>query len=157
MTIDSTASNSSRSITLFTVGFTGKTAQEFFEILKQSGVRRVVDIRLNNASQLAGFTKKGNLEYFLRTIADINYVHEQDFAPTKEILEDYKKKRIDWNQYENQYRRLIEERRPAKKLKPEDFDLACLLCSEPTAEQCHRRLAAEYLKETWGNVTIVHL
>jgi uncharacterized protein (DUF488 family) len=157
MTTDSATANLSPAITLFTVGFTGKSAKEFFETLKQSGVRRVVDIRLNNVSQLAGFTKKGNLEYFLHTIADINYVHEPNFAPTKEILNEYKKKRIDWNEYEIRYRRLIEERQPAKSLMPEDFDRACLLCSEPTAEHCHRRLAAEYLKEAWGNVTIVHL
>ncbi len=120
-------------------------------------MRRVVDIRLNNVSQLAGFTKKRDLEYFLLVIADIDYVHEPDLAPTKEILDDYKKKRIDWNEYESRYRRLIEDRQPAKNLKPEDFDHACLLCSEPMPEHCHRRLAAEYLKEAWGNVTIVHL
>jgi uncharacterized protein (DUF488 family) len=157
MTTDPATTNPTPCITLFTVGFTGKSANEFFELLKQSGVRRVVDIRLNNVSQLAGFTKKRDLEYFLRVIADIGYVHERDLAPTKEILDDYKKKRIDWNEYENRYRRLIEERQPAKNLKPEDFDRSCLLCSEPTAEHCHRRLAAEYLKEAWGNVTIVHL
>ena len=157
MTTEPATSNPSPSITLFTVGFAGKTAKDFFETLKQSGVRRVIDIRLNNVSQLAGFTKKRDLEYFLRAIVDIDYVHEQDLAPTKDILDDYKKKRIDWNEYENRYRRLIEERQPAKNFKPEDFDRACLLCSEPTAEQCHRRLAAEYLKEAWGNVTIVHL
>ena len=157
MTPDPASMNTSPPITLFTVGFAGKSAKDFFETLKQSGVRRLVDIRLNNVSQLAGFTKKRDLEYFLRVIADINYSHERDLAPTKEILDDYKKKRIDWNEYENRYRRLIEERNPANSLKPEDFDCSCLLCSEPTAEHCHRRLAAEYLKEAWGNVTIVHL
>ncbi|MGD0384137.1 MAG: DUF488 domain-containing protein [Thermoguttaceae bacterium] len=154
---DSTTTIHSPPITLFTLGFAGKSAKEFFDKLKSSGVRVVVDIRLNNASQLAGFTKKRDLEYFLRAIADINYVHDQDLAPTKEILDDYKKKRIDWNEYESRYRRLIEERRPAKRMKPEDYDRACLLCSEPTAEHCHRRLAAEYLRDEWGNVTIVHL
>jgi uncharacterized protein (DUF488 family) len=157
MTTDPATTNPSPSITLFTVGFTGKSAQDFFETLKQSGVRRLVDIRLNNVSQLAGFTKKRDLEYFLRAMADIDYVHELNLAPTKDILDDYKKKRIDWNEYESRYRRLIEERQPAKILKPEDFDRACLLCSEPTAEHCHRRLAAEYLKNAWENVTIVHL
>ena len=144
-------------IAIFTIGFAGKKAEEFFETLKQSGVRRLVDIRLNNSSQLAGFTKRPDLEYFLRVIAGIDYGHEPDFAPTKEILDDYKKKRIDWGEYENLYRRLIAERRPAEKLKPEDFDRACLLCSEPTAEHCHRRLAAEYLRDAWKNVTITHL
>ncbi|MGD0518084.1 MAG: DUF488 domain-containing protein [Thermoguttaceae bacterium] len=154
---DSATTIHSPPITLFTLGFAGKSAKEFFDKLKQSGVRRMVDIRLNNASQLAGFTKKRDLEFFLRAIADINYVHEPDLAPTKEILDDYKKKRIDWNEYESRYQRLIQERQPAKDLKPEDFDRACLLCSEPTPEHCHRRLAAEYLRDEWKNVTIVHL
>jgi uncharacterized protein (DUF488 family) len=144
-------------ITLFTVGFTGKSAMDFFDKLKQAGVHCIVDIRLNNVSQLAGFTKKRDLEYFLRAIADIDYVHELQLAPTKDILDDYKKKRIDWNEYERRYRNILEERQPGKLLKPKDFDRACLLCSEPTAEHCHRRLAAEYLKEEWENVTIHHL
>jgi uncharacterized protein (DUF488 family) len=154
---DTATGNSSSPITLFTVGFTGKSAKEFFEILKQAGVRRVVDIRLNNVSQLAGFTKKRDLEYFLRAIADIDYVHEPELAPAKEILDGYKKKKIDWNEYEKGYRNLLEERQPAKRLKREDFDGACLLCSEPTPEHCHRRLAAEYLQAQWENVLIHHL
>lgn len=154
---DATTTRVSTPITLFTIGFTGKPAKEFFEKLKQSGVRCVVDIRLNNVSQLAGFTKKRDLEYFLHAIADINYVHQQELAPTKEILNGYKKKQIDWNEYECRYRNLLEERQPAKNLRPEDFDHACLLCSEPTAEHCHRRLAAEYLRVQWGNVIIHHL
>jgi len=154
---DAATTNSSSSITLFTVGFAGKSAREFFEKLKEAGVRCVMDIRLNNVSQLAGFTKKRDLEYFLRSIAGINYVHETDLAPTKDILDDYKKKRIDWDEYEGRYKILLEERQPAKRLKPEDFDHACLLCSEPTPERCHRRLAAEYLRNEWGNVIIHHL
>ncbi len=155
--IDAAEMDTSIPITLFTVGFTGKSAEEFFEKLKQAGVRRVVDIRLNNVSQLAGFTKKRDLEYFLRTIADINYVHEPEFAPTKEILNDFKKKRIEWSQYESRYLSLLKEREPAKRFKTEDFDHTCLLCSEPTPEHCHRRLAAEYLRDEWGNVIIHHL
>jgi len=155
--IDAATTDPSSSITLFTVGFRGKSAKEFFEKLKHSSVRCVVDIRLNNVSQLAGFTKKRDLEYFLRAIADIDYVHEQELAPTKEILDGYKKKQIDWNEYECRYRNLLQERQPAKRLKPEDFDRACLLCSEPTPEHCHRRLAAEYLRDQWGNVIIHHL
>ena len=155
--IDATTTDNSSSITLFTIGFTGNSAMDFFEKLKQAGVRCVVDIRLNNVSQLAGFAKKRDLEYFLRTIADIDYVHERELAPSKEILDDYKKKRIDWNEYERRYRNILDERQPAKRLKPGDFDCACLLCSEPAAEHCHRRLAAEYLRDEWGNVTIHHL
>jgi uncharacterized protein (DUF488 family) len=144
-------------IKVFTIGFAGKRAEDFFKTLKQSGVRRLVDIRLNNSSQLAGFTKRRDLEYFLRVIAGIGYAHEPDFAPTKDILDDYKKKRIDWGEYEKLYRRLLAERRPAEKLRPEDFNCACLLCSEPTADRCHRRLAAEYLCDAWSNVAIIHL
>jgi uncharacterized protein (DUF488 family) len=144
-------------ITIFTIGFAGKTASEFFETLKKSGVRRLADVRLNNSSQLAGFTKRRDLEYFLRVIAGIDYAHLPDFAPTKDILDGYKKKRIDWDEYENLYQRLLAERRPAEKLRLQDFDRACLLCSEPTADRCHRRLAAEYLRDAWKNATIVHL
>lgn len=144
-------------ITLYTIGFTGKSAREFFETLQNAGVKRLVDVRLNNVSQLAGFTKKRDLEYFLRAIADIDYLHTPVLAPTKEILDDYKKKRIGWDEYEQRFRQLLEDRQPAQELRREDLDRACLLCSEPTAEQCHRRLVAEFLKDHWAGMEIVHL
>lgn len=144
-------------ITLFTIGFTGKSAKEFFEKLRRAGVRRLVDTRLNNVSQLAGFTKKRDLEYFLREIAGIDYAHNVQLAPTKDILDNYKKKRIDWPEYERCFRQLLDTRRPDKQLSPDELDRACLLCSEPTPEHCHRRLVAEYLQSEWGNVDIQHL
>ena len=144
-------------ILLFTIGFTGKSAEQFFETLRKAGVRRLVDVRLNNVSQLAGFTKKRDLQYFLRTIAGIDYVHEPLLAPTKEILDAYKKKRIDWGDYESQFKKLLAARRPHEPWTASDFDHACLLCSEPTPEHCHRRLAAEYLGEQWKDVSIRHL
>lgn len=144
-------------ITLFTIGFTGKTAQQFFEKLQKAGVKRLVDIRLNNVSQLAGFAKKRDLEYFLRTIANIDYDHEDELAPTKDILEDYKKGRIDWVEYERRFNLLLQQREPADHLQPEDFDRSCLLCSEVEPEHCHRRLVAEYLQFKWGNVEVQHL
>ena len=144
-------------IVLFTVGFAGASAEDFFGKLRRAGVRRLVDIRLNNVSQLAGFTKKRDLPYFLRALAGIPYAHVPDLAPTKEILDDYKKKRIDWAQYERRYVQLLEERRPAARLASAEFDHACLLCSEADARHCHRRLAAEYLREAWANVAIEHL
>jgi uncharacterized protein (DUF488 family) len=144
-------------ILLFTIGFAGKSAEEFFETLRKEGVRRLVDVRLNNVSQLAGFTKKRDLQYFLRALADIAYVHQPLLAPTKDILDAYKKKRIDWSQYESQFQRLLQSRQPQEQLTPSEFDRACLLCSEPTPEQCHRRLVAEYLKEQWTDVAIKHL
>jgi len=152
-----TATTEGGAIRLFTIGFTGKSAQQFFEKLAEAGVRRLVDTRLNNISQLAGFTKKRDLEYFLRAIGDIDYVHDPQLAPTKDILDDYKKKRIDWSEYERHFRRLMETRRPDERLMPSELDHACLLCSEPTAEYCHRRLVAEYLKTHWGSVEVQHL
>ena len=146
-----------QTIRLFTIGFTGKSAKEFFEKLRRAGVRRLVDTRLNNVSQLSGFTKKRDLEYFLHAIADIEYVHDVQLAPTKDILDDYKKKRIDWSQYERCFRKLMETRQPDKLLSPDELDHACLLCSEPTPEHCHRRLVAEYLKSHWKNVVVQHL
>ena len=130
-------------ITIFTIGFAKKSARDFFEILKQAGVRRLVDIRLNNVSQLAGFTKKNDLAYFLREIAEIDYVHKPDLAPAKEILDGYKKKTLNWAEYEERFSKLMEGRQIENQLTPSEMDGACLLCSEPKADRCHRRLVAE--------------
>jgi uncharacterized protein (DUF488 family) len=145
------------SINLFTIGFTQKTAQKFFETLVKSGVKRVIDTRLNNVSQLAGFTKKSDLEYFLQKIGNIEYTHIIELAPTKDILDEYKKNKGDWAVYEQKFLRLIAEREIEKKFNPEILDGGCLLCSEAKPHQCHRRLVAEYLNGKWGNVKICHL
>ena len=146
------------SITIFTIGFAGKTAQEFFEKLHKAGVKRLIDVRLNNISQLAGFTKKQDLEYFLRAITGIEYAHFEDLAPTKDILDSFKKmKKMDWGEYERQFNALMEQRSPEEHHLPEEFDRACLLCSEPTPDHCHRRLVAEHLRRKLGNVEIKHL
>jgi uncharacterized protein (DUF488 family) len=134
-------------ILLFTIGFAGKSAEQFFETLRKAGVRRLVDIRLNNVSQLAGFTKKRDLQYFLRTIAGIEYAHLPDLAPTKEILDVYKNKHIDWSEYEARFGQLLRSRQPDGQLLREEFDRACLLCSEPTPERCHRWLARFALRQ----------
>jgi uncharacterized protein (DUF488 family) len=144
-------------VRLFTIGFTKKTAREFFTRLREAGVRRVVDIRLSNASQLAGFTKKDDLAFFLGEIGGIDYVHRPDLAPTEEILTGYKKKAIAWPEYEKRFGDLLRERRVEALVSPGELDLACLLCSEPTAARCHRRLVAEYLKRIWPNVIVTHL
>lgn len=144
-------------INLFTIGFTKKSAQKFFETLREAGVRRVIDTRLNNASQLAGFTKKADLEYFLKAIDNIDYVHLIDLAPTQDILDEYKKKKGDWTIYEQKFFQLIANRQIEKKVSPELIDGACLLCSEAKPHHCHRRLVAEYLNSKWGNVSICHL
>jgi uncharacterized protein (DUF488 family) len=144
-------------INLFTIGFTQKNAQKFFESLKKSGVKRVIDTRLNNVFQLAGFTKKTDLEYFLKTIGNIEYVHILDLAPTKDILDEYKKNKGDWDVYEKKFLQLVTNRKIEKNVSPTLIDGACLLCSEATPHNCHRRLVAEYLNEKWGNIKICHL
>lgn len=145
------------SINLFTIGFTKKSAQQFFDALIKAGVRRVVDTRLNNVSQLAGFTKRPDLEYFLNKIGNIEYVHLLDLAPTKDILDAYKKKGSDWSTYEKQFLKLITERKIEEKVSPDLLNSGCLLCSEPTPHHCHRRLVAEYLSQKLGTINIHHL
>lgn len=144
-------------VNLFTIGFTQKSAQKFFETLKRAGVKRVIDTRLNNVSQLAGFAKRSDLEYFLKAIDDIDYIHILDLAPTKDILDEYKKQKGDWSVYEQKFLKLMADRQIEKKVSPDLADGACLLCSEAKPHHCHRRLVAEYLNDRWGNVSICHL
>lgn len=144
-------------INIFTIGFTKKTAEEFFNRLIRAGVKRVIDIRLNNVSQLAGFAKKNDLIYFLRAIGGIDYIHRSDLAPTKEILEAYKKSKGNWSVYERDFQTLLLSRRVVEKLSPDLIDGACLLCSEEKPEHCHRRLVAEYLSQKWPEMKIIHL
>lgn len=142
---------------IFTMGFTKKSAEQFFARLKLSGLKRVVDTRLNNVSQLAGFTKKDDLRFFLKAVLDIDYVHAPLLAPNKEILDDYKKNGGDWPTYERKFLDLMGSRHIESKVDRYLLDGACLLCSEPTPHHCHRRLVAEYLKEKWVDVEIQHL
>lgn len=142
---------------IYTIGFAEKNAREFFTKLKEAGVKTVIDIRLNNVSQLAGFTKEQDLPYFLQEIAGIKYAHKPELAPTKDILDAYRKKDIDWLEYEKRFRQLLIERRIGDIITPQFVDKSCFLCSEPKPDKCHRRLVAEYLRELWGNVKIVHL
>lgn len=143
--------------TVFTIGFTQKTAEAFFTRLIDAGVRRVVDVRLNNVSQLAGFSKKPDLAYFLQAIGGIGYLHLPELAPTRDILDAYKKQRGDWSLYERQFLSLMRARRIEAVVSPAVIDGGCLLCSEATPEHCHRRLVAEYLQRAWGDVSITHL
>jgi uncharacterized protein (DUF488 family) len=142
---------------LFTIGFTKKSAESFFTSLKNAGVRRVLDVRLNNVSQLAGFTKRDDLSYFTRAICGIDYAHVPVLAPTKDILDAYKKHKGDWGLYERQFLDLMRSRRVENEVSRELVDGGCLLCSEEKPHQCHRRLVAEYLQERWGGVEIEHL
>jgi uncharacterized protein (DUF488 family) len=142
---------------LFTIGFTKKNAEVFFTKLRNAEVTRLIDVRLNNVSQLAGFAKRDDLTFFLKELCSCDYKHIPDFAPTKEILDAYKKKVIDWDEYVERFSKLIIERKIEDKITAEELNHACLLCSEPTPEQCHRRLVAEYLKEKFGITEIIHL
>ncbi|HOC61296.1 MAG TPA: DUF488 domain-containing protein [Smithellaceae bacterium] len=144
-------------IKLFTIGFTKKTAEEFFMRLIRAGVKRVIDIRLNNVSQLAGFAKRDDLRYFLRTTGQMDYVHRPDLAPTEQILEDFKKNKGRWEVYEKDFLALLSAREVEKNIPPELLHEACLLCSEEKPAQCHRRLVAEYFLSKWNNVKIFHL
>ena len=142
---------------IFTIGFTKKNAEQFFTRLKQPGLQRVVDTRLNNISQLAGFTKKDDLRFFLREVGHIDYVHLPALAPTQAMLDAYKKNGGDWSAYEKQFLALMAERQIERIIDKNLVDSACLLCSEATPHHCHRRLVAEYLREKWGDIDIQHL
>jgi len=144
--------------TLYTIGFTKSSAEHFFGRLQQAGIRRLVDIRLNNTSTLAGFSKRDDLEFFLRSILDVEYVYEPLLAPTPEMLKAIQGKHLGWDEYAAQYNALIEERDIARVLDRATFEgPTVLLCSEATAEHCHRRLAAEHLSAAWGGLEIVNL
>jgi uncharacterized protein (DUF488 family) len=143
---------------IYSIGFTQKSASQFFGILKANGIERLLDVRLNNTSQLAGFAKQSDLPYFLREICGAAYEHEPLLAPTAEILDAYKKQKGNWDVYCEAYTALIHSRKVETALSKESFlKRTVLLCSEATAEHCHRRLALEYLQEHWDGVIIRHL
>ncbi|MBU7006762.1 DUF488 domain-containing protein [Phosphitispora fastidiosa] len=145
---------------VYTIGFTKKSAREFFALLKKHSVKKILDIRLNNCSQLAGFSKGADLEYFCE-ICGIGYEHNTRLSPTKSILDDYKKKRIGWPEYEEQFLKLLSERKVEELFNFGDGnnDVVCFLCSEEKADQCHRRLVAEYFKckNPKLDIEIVHI
>ena len=141
-----------------TIGFTQTTAQHFFERLSAAGVERLLDVRLNNSSQLAGFAKAKDLPYLLRELVGASYEHQPLLAPTQELLDAYKKRKGAWASYEVDFLALMERRRIHEVLNPEDFSTrTALLCSEHTADQCHRRLVCQFLAERWADVTARHL
>ncbi len=142
---------------VFTIGFTKKTAAQFFEKLRAAGVKRVVDVRLNNSSQLAGFSKREDLRYFLEKILGVEYVAEPLLAPTQPLLDAYKKDGGQWEVYERAFLDLMAERRIEERIDPALLAGGCLLCSEEKPHQCHRRLVAEYLRERWGGLEVRHL
>jgi len=144
-------------IKLFTIGFTEKPAEKFFNLLKNSGVSKIIDTRINNVSQLAGFAKGSDLKFFAKEIGSMDYEHKIDFAPTKELLSRYRDKQITWPEYEIEYLNLLDIRKVAQKTDIEKLHNNCLLCSEHTPEKCHRRLLAEYLQHVKEDIQIIHL
>ncbi|HMG05298.1 MAG TPA: DUF488 domain-containing protein [Chthoniobacterales bacterium] len=144
-------------ITLYTIGFTEKSAEKFFSLLETHGVTKVVDTRISNASQLAGFAKGKDLAFFARRIGNMDYGHELAFAPTKELLDRYRAKQMTWDEYATAYVNLLDMRQIAKHVHIEDLHQNCLLCSEHSPEKCHRRLLAEYLRSKEPDLQIIHL
>lgn len=144
-------------IKLYTIGFTGKSAAKFFGLLKKFSVKKLVDTRVNNASQLSGFAKGTDLGFFTNEILGIPYEHQLSFAPTKELLKKYRGKLISWDEYKVEYLNLLDSRKVRKGLDLDALHENCFLCSERTPHKCHRRLLAEYLQKAGTNVEIVHL
>ena len=142
---------------LFTIGFTKKSAQQFFQTLRSSGAKRVVDVRLNNVSQLAGFAKRDDLKFFLKEVCDMDYVHTPELAPTQPMLDEYRKPKGDWETYEKRFLDLMAERKIESHLSKDLLAEGCLLCSEDKPHHCHRRLVADYLSQHWGDVEVLHL
>lgn len=146
-----------KTINTFTIGFTQKKAEIFFSILKKNNIKKIIDVRLNNVSQLAAFAKRDDLIFFLKELNNCQYVHMPNLAPTKEILDAYKSKKINWATYEKKYNALLSDRAIQTEINLEDLHMSCFLCSEPTSENCHRRLLAEYLQKQFENIQIQHL
>ena len=142
---------------LFTIGFTQKSAERFFTLLKNAGVKRVLDIRLNNRSQLAGFSKSDDLAYFLAVIGGIGYRHVVELAPTQPLLDKARKGKGSWYSFEKSFLKLMEQRGAEKVVDRKELADACLLCSEHEPDHCHRRLVAEYLERELGGIEVVHL
>ena len=141
---------------IYTIGFTKTTAENFFGRLKASGASKLIDVRLNNVSQLAGFAKRDDLKFFTQEICGVGYQHLTALAPTQTLLDKYKKEKGSWDDYAKEFLGLMQERQ-IENLPREKIEGACLLCSEDKPHHCHRRLVAEYLKGKWGDVRIRHL
>ncbi len=148
----------SKQIKIFTIGFTGSSAEHFFERLCGAGVKKVIDTRLWASSQLAGFAKKKDLPYFLKKIDNIDYEYRKELAPSDDILKPFKNNQLSWEEYEVQYINLINHRNIANIITPDEVHEACFLCACKTEHNCHRRLLAEYLQKEWSQpVEVVHL
>lgn len=142
----------------FTIGFTKKNAETFFEFIRDNNVVRLLDVRLNNVSQLAGFAKRDDLRFFLKELCGTEYLHVPNFAPTKEILDAYKKDSMPWSVYEDKFLNLMAQRNVERDIDPSMLERSCLLCSEHEPHYCHRRLVLQYLNDQWGSsIEVQHL
>ncbi|MPW64496.1 DUF488 family protein [Moraxella catarrhalis] len=142
---------------IYSIGFTQKSAEKFFKLISENNIQTLIDVRLNNTSQLSGFAKKDDLKYFLKELCNCEYIHIPDLAPTKEILKPYQDKKITWQSYEEKFLDLMAKRNIEKYLKESFFHQGCLLCSEHLPHQCHRRLVLEYLKQYNNSIQANHL
>ncbi|MGC0802061.1 DUF488 domain-containing protein [Pantoea agglomerans] len=142
---------------VYSIGFTEKSAEIFFNLINSQPIKKLIDVRLNNVSQLAGFAKKKDLQYFLRELCNVEYLHILDLAPTKEILDPYKKGNVSWEIYEDNFMNLMAKRN-IERIDKELISDGCLLCSEHKPHHCHRRLVLEYLNKQWNtNFEVKHL
>ncbi|SEA84360.1 Protein of unknown function, DUF488 [Desulfuromusa kysingii] len=144
-------------IKLFTVGFTKKSAKEFFGLLKAAGINKILDVRRNNVSQLAAFAKGEDLKYFARELIDAGYEHDKNLAPPQDLLKRYRDKEVSWREYEVKYIETLNRRNVLTTINFAELDGSCLLCSEHEPNMCHRRLLAEYLRDAHGDIEIIHL
>jgi uncharacterized protein (DUF488 family) len=144
-----------QNVPVFTIGFTQTTAKSFFDRLAAAGVRKVIDVRLHNTSQLAGFGKAEDLAFFLERLAGIEYTHEPLLAPTEPMLKAARTQKGSWPTYEKDFLALMSDRRIEERLNPPAFEGACLLCSEAKPHRCHRRLVCDYLNERWNGALVV--
>jgi uncharacterized protein (DUF488 family) len=136
---------------VLSIGFTGKSAERFFSLLKKSKAKIVLDVRLQNTSQLSGFAKRDDLKFFLKEICGIDYVEVPELFPEANLLKDYKNNVVTWEYYQSKYLELLARRSVESVLTPSLVEDGCLLCSEHKPHQCHRRLAIEYLNAAWKN------
>jgi uncharacterized protein YeaO (DUF488 family) len=142
---------------LFTIGFTGKSAEKFFGLLETSKASKLIDIRINRTSQLAGFAKEQDLKFFLPKLIGMDYVIREDLAPTKELLASYRNKEINWDEFADKYSELLKQRGVIDSLNSELFDNAVLLCSENEPEKCHRSLLANLINKKFPNFQVTNL
>jgi uncharacterized protein (DUF488 family) len=142
-------------ISVYTIGFTQKSAESFFNLLKENSVKRLVDVRLNNTGQLSGFAKKDDLSYFLKSICSIDYIHLPLLAPTADILSAYQKKALSWEEYAKRFADLLHIRKIESSLNISELHSSCFLCSEHKPHKCHRRIVVEYLNAQWNSQLMV--